>query len=257
MAGDRTMIENVWGLPQTLPALADGGVQVWRIQLGRSESSRQEIGGLLDRACAVLTREERERAAGMRVGAPREEFVAGRGCLRRLLGAALEVDPRTVVLETGQYGKPRLRGEAGIQFNVAHSKGVVLIALSRAGEVGVDVECLDPRVELIDVARTAFHPADMMRIDRVATQDGRLHEFYRCWTRKEAVLKADGRGLSGPLGEFSIGDAVVAVPGTGVRYAIRGIDVGPLHLGAIALVASECSVRLLEFSPRSPLLFAE
>jgi len=260
-------------MPETLPSLADGEVEVWRIELQRAGDSRQEIRGLLQQAYAALTAEERERAARMREGAPREEFVAGRGCLRRLLGAALEEDPRKLVLEAGAHGKPRLRQGAGAsvpRFNVSHSRGIVLIALSRAGEVGVDVEYVDPAVELMDVARTSFHAGDLERMERARTQEERLQEFYRCWTRKEAVAKADGRGLTLEPVEFRAGagdgeEYRVTLPVTlpvdgpraSSRFYVRGIDVGSTHFAALATTRAEVRLGLFEMSARSPLLFAE
>ena len=254
-------------MPETLPSLADGEVEVWRIELQRAGVSRQESRGLLQQAYAVLTAEERERAARMREGAPREEFVAGRGCLRRLLGAALEEDPRKLILEVGANGKPRLRQGAGVpRFNVAHSRGMVLIALSRAGEVGVDVEYVDPAVELMDVARTSFHAGDLERIERARTQEERLKEFYRCWTRKEAVAKADGRGLTLAPVEFRAGagdgeEYRVTLPVDGPRassrFYVRGIEVGSTHFAALATTRADVRLGLFEMSARSPLLFAE
>ena len=235
-----------------------GEVQVWRIDLVGGAFSRQEMRGLLDRAYGALTAEERARAARMRVGTAREEFVAGRGCLRRLLAAELGADARMLVFATGEQGKPWLRDGEGTEFNVSHSRGMVLIALSRAGAVGVDVEGLDAGVELMDVARTAFHVEDLARIGRADLQEERLREFYRCWTRREAVGKVDGRGLTIPAEDFCVGgDGERRVLLDGREYCVQGVDVGSRHMAAVATVASGVKARVLEVTPRSLVLFAD
>jgi 4'-phosphopantetheinyl transferase len=218
----------VWHIPETVPPLADGMVQVWRIRLDGPERVR-----VLDGAYAMLNAEERTRAAAMRSLARREEFIVGRGTLRRLLGMQLGVDAAALVFEAGDHGKPRLKkdnyGDSGfakmtagvnldVEFNVAHSGGVVLIALSRAGAVGVDVERVDREIEVLEVARTALHADDVAGI---ASAENPAAEFFRCWTRHEAVGKADGRGLLKPA------------DGEG-EYSVRELGIGPEFAAAVA-----------------------
>ncbi len=231
-------MNSCWTMPEGPPNLVADRLQLWRISLGIASAPLPEIQILLNQAYAVLNTAERERAARMRAGATREEFIAGRGCLRRLLGSVLDADPRTLALEAGSHGKPFLRsrpGEVLPEFNLAHSRGVILIGLSAAGAIGVDVEYLDPGVELYDIARTAFHADDLARIRLAATQDEGLAAFYRCWTRKEAVAKADGRGLTLEPTSFAAGanttdEQRVVLNGEippPHKFYVRGIDVGP------------------------------
>ncbi len=230
------------------PALRDGEIQVFRVDLRRAGAEE-----LIAGAARLLSEDERERAGRTRAGGPRDEFVAGRGCLRRLLGRAIGCDPRGLVVAVGAQGKPELAAIPGIQnpcFNVGNSKDMILIAISRAGTVGVDVERVDASIDLMDVARAAFHPADVARIEGVANDEARLAEFYSCWTRKEAVAKADGRGLTlapemfatGGSGE---GEREVAVQG-GNRFFVREIGVGSTHRAALATARPGAVVGLFE-----------
>jgi 4'-phosphopantetheinyl transferase len=229
-----------WQIPDTIPYLADATVQVWRIRLDSPEQVR-----VLDEAYALLNAEERVRAAGMRSIARREEFIAGRGSLRRLLGIQLGVEATVLAFEQGKHGKPRLRkdnyGDSGfagmsasshLEFNVAHSGRIVLIALSRAGAVGVDVERVDREIEALAVARTAFQAEDVARIEGAGNP---LAEFFRCWTRREAVGKADGRGLLRPA------------DGEG-GYFVREIEVGPGFSAAIATERNVTQWLFLDFA---------
>ena len=255
-----------WTIPESLPALAADQLQLWRISLERTNPS-PGIGFLLNQAYAVLNTKERERAARMRAGTTREEFIAGRGCLRRLLGSVLDADPRPLILDTGSHGKPTLRSQPGEilpQFNLAHSRGVILIGLSAVGAIGVDVEYLNPDVELYDVARTAFHAEDIVQIQLAASPDEALSAFYRCWTRKEAVAKADGRGLSleptsFAAGTDSTGERKVVLHDSSHEntFYVRAIDVGPSHRAALAAARPGLMAKYYDFSPQSSLLFDE
>jgi 4'-phosphopantetheinyl transferase len=156
----------------------------------------QEARGVLDAA-------EWARAERFRVAPARDEFVAARCLLRRLVGSVTGREPAAVGFGIGTHGKPYLLDAAGVEFNVSHSKGVILIGISRAGAVGVDVEAVDgalvPPGELLDLARASLLPEDIVQVEREGSEDGRLQAFCGFWTRKEAVAKADGRGIGVPL----------------------------------------------------------
>jgi len=202
-------------------------VQVWRLDLTSGRDRRW-----LGRAGQILQSHEAERAGRMRAEVAREEFVAGRAALRWLLGRELGCEPRDVALRAGQHGKPGLADEAcGLAFNVAHSKGRVLIALSRAGEVGVDIEQENDAIEALELARSTFHADDLVCIEHAAETE-RAALFFRCWTRKEAVAKADGRGLSLPMSSFSVGISADVVEEFAVGVAKSAWDQHAENAGA-------------------------
>jgi 4'-phosphopantetheinyl transferase len=231
-----------WQIADDIPPLNVAMVQVWRIRL--DGPTRMQM---LEAAYGLLDEEERQRAAAMRSLSRREEFVAGRWALRRLLGSVLGVDAKMLAFEIGQHGKPRLKreiyGDSGVdgisaisgshvEFNVAHSGGMVLIALSRAGAVGVDVERINPQIEALEVARTALAPRD---VEKIETAPEPLAEFYRCWTRQEAIGKADGRGLLRP-------------PGDEGGYFVREIEAGIGFAAAVATARVVASWAFLDWS---------
>ena len=251
---------DVWSKTNYIPELQEGDLQIWRLDLDGPEGR-----GLLAQAFEALTAEERQRAAKMRSGTAPEEFIAGRGSLRRLLSDFFKCDPRGIGIVNGPHRKPALRPVRGIRlphFNVSHSRGMVLIALSRRGPVGVDVEFMDSAVETMDVARAAFHPDDVRRIERAGSPEEKLLAFYGCWTRREAVAKADGRGLTLPASGFATGtssqieqavevfsESAISSAGRGCsRYFVRSLRVSPCHLGGIAAACSCVRPTLLDFS---------
>ena len=127
---------------------------------------------------------------------------AGRGRLRLLLARYLRVTPRNVRLGREPNGKPILLSPAGVpplRFSVSHSKDRVAYALTRAGEVGVDVEHFRPGLDWPGLAERFFAPAEARELRRAGPAAGRA-SFYRLWTQKEAMAKADGANLLQWLG---------------------------------------------------------
>jgi 4'-phosphopantetheinyl transferase len=181
-----------------MPAsLGDGDVHLWRARLTVDESE-------LESAAALLSTDELARVRRFRRASDARRFAVARGVLRRLLGAYLDADPRELVFEYGAHGKPRVSPGAGdgVSFNVAHSGETALLAFVRGREVGVDLEAIrDPAP--LGVARQFFAEEELRALFDLpeAEQAG---AFYRCWTRKEAYLKATGTGLSAPLGTFAV-----------------------------------------------------
>ncbi len=235
-----------WSSPSKIPPLSFEGVQVWRLELvpGSPASAR-------DRFYCLLSDQEKRRADAIRVAPVREEFIAGRGLLRVLLGAATGIDPAAIVLSTKPNGKPCLAQTAKLEFNVSHSEGMILIALSRASAVGVDVEFVSDEFgeaeELMEIARESFHSGEFAVIARKPPGRGRLLAFYQAWTRREAVAKADGRGIASLLkyevfradefGEYRVslaGSPESAEDSGDVDYFVQTPEAGLHHLAAVA-----------------------
>lgn len=143
---------------------------------------------------SLLPADERWRAAEIVVPQVRRRFVAGRAGLRRVLARRLGVAPSAVAFEYGPHGKPMVAGHPELHFNLSHSGDTALVAVTTLAEVGVDYERLRDRARLLDVARRFFGPDEFERVADAAPE-AREATFLRYWTRKEAVLKATGRGM--------------------------------------------------------------
>lgn len=168
------------------------------------------VGPVSAQFSALLDREERSRVARYLRREDRETFVLAHGGLRWLLGAYLRRPPATIQFVLGPHGKPELPGPP-LHFNLSHSGGHVLWALSAAGPVGVDVERHRPDFQGAAVVERFFSQAEIVEFRGLAAKE-RIPAFWRGWSRKEAVIKADGRGLSVGLGNFdvSLGPACAA-----------------------------------------------
>ena len=173
--------------PYALPA---SETHVWSARLG-------EV--LLASLPDVLNDEERQRAERFVFPQHQLRFRCGRSVLRLLLGGYLDCDPRQVTFAYGPQGKPSVDGLA---FNLSHSGDVALLAVSRLAAVGIDVELAREVGEARSIARQFFSPAEQAALTR--EKGDQSAAFLRCWTRKEAIVKALGGGLSIGLASFDI-----------------------------------------------------
>ena len=136
----------------------------------------------------------------------RSEYIVSRGTLRALLGSYLSVSPRDLQFVYSAYGQPSLSAAESselLNFNVSHSSGVALFAVAHARRIGIDVERVRRDFDTSEIAERFFSHAERAAL-RQLPQDDRHNAFFRCWTRKEAFIKALGEGLSHPLDQFDV-----------------------------------------------------
>lgn len=138
---------------------------------------------------SLLTPDERDRAARYRAGAVRDQFIAGRGLLRRLLAGCLDTPPHAVPITYVLNGKPVLAGGA-LHFNVSHTNGLAVIALAHR-RIGVDVERTRSVPDAAGLVSRFFSPAEQAAYLRLPVEC-RERAFFRGWVCKEAVIKAAG-----------------------------------------------------------------
>jgi 4'-phosphopantetheinyl transferase len=158
--------------------------------------------GETERLTQYLCASEQARAARFHFQGDHDRYVAARAALRLQLGALLDCDPKSLLLQYTSYGKPFIEN-CGIEFNLSHSGDWVLFAFTRAAEIGVDIEQMRPVPDMRDVAKQNFAAPEFARWETTPERD-RTEAFYRCWTRKESFIKAIGEGLSCPLDRFEV-----------------------------------------------------
>jgi len=156
---------------------------------------------LLERSVKLLSRAEWDRYSAYTNAIVARRFAVGRAILREMLGALQSVAPSSVCLVEGEFGKPVLgRGTSGspLWFSVAHCDDLLLVALSRLGEVGVDVERTRPIDCWERVADRTLAPSERTQLLReVERGEDADRVFLRHWCRVEAELKALGFGIHG------------------------------------------------------------
>ena len=218
--------------PPSPPSPPEGRVALWWVDLQHYPSGESEE--------ALLGDAERRRLEGMTNPRSRRRFLATRVALRHLLGASLHCDPAAVTLGLSGHGKPRLEHPSPpLHFNLAHSGEIALIAISPLGEVGVDLELYHRRREVQRVARRFFSGEEAS----VVAERGEP-AFLSLWVRKEALLKAHGRGIALGLrraGGLPLEEAEIRVEledeGKGGEWTIRelrgipGVAIAVAHAG--------------------------
>jgi 4'-phosphopantetheinyl transferase len=152
-----------------------------------------------------LSEAEWARATRFRFERDRRRFVAGRAVLRHLLAALADCSPADLDISTGYAGKPET--ECGPAFNVSHSGGHLLIGLAAGGQLGVDIERKISMADMLELARGHFSIPEIATLESLPREE-RSAAFLRIWTRKEALLKALGAGLSMQLESVTMNDAV-------------------------------------------------
>jgi 4'-phosphopantetheinyl transferase len=153
---------------------------------------------------STLSCSERSRAERFRFEKDRIKYIFSQGVLRQVLGGYLRTSPERIEFKSNEFGKPFLDERVGnreLLFNMSNSEDVVVVAVTTGRAVGVDVEHLRPIDEINSMASYYFS-ANELALLSAAPCHQREHVFYVCWTRKEAYIKAVGKGLSIPLNSF-------------------------------------------------------
>lgn len=189
----------MWSQPPVSLSLSSGAVHVWRASLEQPPELQESL-------LRTLNEAERARADRFHFDQHRRRYVLGRGFLRALLGRYLDVDAADVRFVYGPYGKPSLAEDHGaqhLQFNASHSHELAVYAFVEEHELGVDVEYMKEDFAGEDIARHFFSAYEVETFLALPESE-RAAAFFRCWTRKEAYIKAIGSGLSHPLDQFDV-----------------------------------------------------
>jgi 4'-phosphopantetheinyl transferase len=225
------------------PVLTGEEVHIWLIKLDTNTFRAMSWEN-------VLSGDERERARRFRFCRDRTRFSTARGLLRLVLSAYLHADPHTLCFCYSPEGKPSLDGlhaSSRVKFNVSHSEGVAVFAVTQDREIGVDVERVRFDFDLDSITERFFSVAEQQTFMAIPASD-KPKAFFNCWTRKEAFLKAKGGGLSLPLDQFDVSllpgqpaRLLATRPDTGEahRWSLMAPDVGAEYAVAIVMQASQ------------------
>ena len=179
--------------------IGNGHVHIWYVDLSAADTC-------VPTPESVLSLDERARAARLVQGENRRRFVVSRAVLRCLLSQYAEVAPEQLRFDYGPHGKPELASTGlaqGLGFNMSHSGDVILYAVARGRSIGIDVEHERPRSNFMRIAERFFSVEEYEALHAFPDRD-RPSAFFRCWTRKEAYVKARGDGIAAGLDTFSV-----------------------------------------------------
>lgn len=227
--------------PDTPTVVPPGVVNVWLLKLDLAPAKLEQLHSL-------LSPDEQQRAARFLRDADRQRFTAARGRLRQILGQYLAADPARVEFSYENHGKPFLKNSpVPIHFNLSHSNGLALLAVSSTSPVGIDIEHArgpEHSLDALGLARRFFSRAEHTAIAAAPNDDDMRKQFFTCWTRKEAFVKALGSGIAGGLDSFDVlnpelPDAAPALfahrtdPSHVARWALRDLVLPTGFYGAL------------------------
>ncbi|MGH7796208.1 MAG: 4'-phosphopantetheinyl transferase family protein [Candidatus Binatia bacterium] len=224
---------NLWPTPpDPLPSL-EGSIHVWAVALNdaqfdaRSRPSR-------------LSPEEQARAERFKFAKDRRRYRVAHVALREILAGYLKVATEDLQIVDGQNGKPQLAAglaSSGVEFNLSHSHERALIAVTQGLVVGIDVEFVKNEFGFHDIAEHFFTQREVSALHALPPPLQR-QAFYKCWTSKEAFLKAKGTGLSGALDEVEISLTTahrVAIDASVDGWSLTELNPGDAYEGALVV----------------------
>jgi 4'-phosphopantetheinyl transferase len=239
----------IWESAPSQLLLVDHEVHVWRANLDLTAKQVSKLQSFLDDA-------ELGRAERFVFERDRTRFVAARSILRLLVARYLNSSARTIEFRYGPQGKPALSPNTPLRFNLAHSDGLALYALSLDRELGIDLESQRRFTHLNnrEIVESHFSKKEQEEFNAL---DPRLQDsaFYLAWTRKEAYLKARGEGLRIPLQSFDVSlnpeEPAVLRSNDAARWELHSFDPEPDFAAALVVEGANCKLRYWEW-PRSP-----
>lgn len=206
-------------------------VDVWQGSFqGLSEHCETMLG--------VLSSDERHKADCFASQRARQRYVITRGVLRQVLSRYLSLEAKALCFELGCFGKPYLAG-IGLHFNLSHSDDTLLLAVCNFADIGVDLEVIKPRHHLENLVERCFSPRESAYWHALSGEE-RLQVFFRLWTKKEAFVKAVGRGLALGLAQCEFepmpAGQLITIPdeyGEASAWRVRELAVSPVMSAAL------------------------
>ena len=183
-------------------------VDVWQADLNQDAIC-------LSKLTAVLNDRERQRADTFQQPPLRNRYIAVRAITRHVLASYLFAQPADLQFTLGEHGKPALISDS-LHFNISHTDHLLLIAVGDLPDIGVDIELIKTRSNMDGMAKRCFAESEF-HFWQLLPEPLSQETFYRLWTKKEAFVKATGRGIALGLNrcevEPQIAGQLISIPG--------------------------------------------
>lgn len=191
--------EVTWPIGASTESITGNQVHVWRISLDVGPSGCKSLINL-------LSADELNRVNRLRFTKDQNRFIIARAALRQILSYYLCLDSREIRFAYTPEGKPMLMDDSGqqkLRFNLSHSGSMAICAVSWGREVGIDIEQVKPDIAFEAIIDQFYSSDEIGAIHKTPIEE-RKHMFFQYWVRKEAFLKAIGKGLSFPLNNVDV-----------------------------------------------------
>jgi 4'-phosphopantetheinyl transferase len=231
-----------------MPDTGAATVDVWRAHLVSRPGELCRIARCLDDA-------EQQRAARFRFQRDRDRFLASRGLLRHILASYLNTPPERIRFGYAREGKPFLLEHPDVHFNLSHAEDVLVVGVARGRVLGLDVERMFSEAVMEEVSAAVLSNPERGLLEGLNAGE-RREWFVRLWTRKEAYIKADGRGMSLRLAGIDVSTCPNHVRLIGnapddwrvsQRWAVRELAVGSGYAAALVAEGLDWQVAYLDW----------
>ena len=242
-----------WNTPSSNLQLHPGEIHVWQAPLVVPVSILQQLN-------QHLSEKEATRAASFHFTKDRNRWIVAHGVLRLLLARYTGADPHLIDFDVNAYGKPSLASPVlpiPLQFNLSHSRDLVLYAFTYNSQVGIDVEYKRADIDYDALARVSFSSNEQAILHSLPNH--LKHDaFYNCWTRKEAYIKARGKGIYIPLDQFDVsflpGEPAALLdsredPQEPTRWTLQELIPAPDYAAALAVESSDWLISCWQWQP--------
>lgn len=243
--------DNNWKIPPLRLSISKKQVHVWCVFLDQRESRIRQLE-------TTLSDEEKTRAERFHFQKDRDHFIVARGVLRDILSRYLKRQAEQLSFCYNDYGKPKLAEDSKrLNFNVSHSGGIALYTVTCGREVGIDVEQIRPDFAEEPIAERFFSQDEVAVFCDLESHE-KKEAFFNCWTRKEAFIKATGKGVSFGLDNFDVclvpgkSAALLSVKGDreeARRWSLINLDIKPGYKAALAVEGHDWRLRSWQWQP--------
>ena len=247
------MTPDNWRPQRQADQLHQNEVHLWSVSL---ETASEKLGYFR----STLSADEKERVDRFLKIEDGERYTITRGALRFLLGAYLAIEPGEIEFAYNALGKPSLAGmgaQPALNFSVSHSGAQALLGFARGRRIGVDLECVSPEPDVLELAERYFSSNEFETL-RSLTAEMQHEAFYCGWTRKEAYLKARGEGIFFGLERVEVSlvpgkrakiKKVSDDPNASENWILEHLLPAPNYIGAVAAEGHDLTFRYFRWEP--------
>jgi 4'-phosphopantetheinyl transferase len=245
-------VSSTWLTPSKDLALEFDTAHIWRASLDLNDS-------LLKKLFITLSTEERRRSEKYHYRRDQRYFIAARGILRNILSRYLRTEPEEIVFSYGPHGKPFLSDpfkNKKISFNLSHAQNLAMYAVTINRRLGIDIEYVQQEFQWKEIVERFFSPDEHAELCNLPEKE-RCRTFFSYWTRKEAVLKAIGTGLSNGIKEMNVAPKTLSsacLSKAGYPQSISNVwelidlDPGPGFAGALAVEGEDLGIKCWQWN---------
>lgn len=197
----------LWERPPVNLSISRSELHIWLVDLNNVNHPFNDL-------ISLLSPEEIKRSERFKFERDQYRYQVTHNMKRLILANYLDCDPQCLHFKIESYGKPalaNLQSPLKLQFNISHSRDLILIAITVEDSIGIDIEYNDKKRSIESLSETIFSPSEKKFFLTLKSQREKEEIFFRCWTRKEAFLKAKGIGLAVDLANISVNLSEIAV----------------------------------------------